>query len=572
MREWTCQSHETQLLGDGLPARQVQGQVAPRAQICYTIQIVLSRYRCGQLKGTTPGPVGLVQASRWTKGVFAIEAAAADLAQIEAGLLNRIRQALPILSDLSRSDILLYLSDGQGGAVVTDQARPHSIFPVREQDLVGHRIRPHDAPWVFQTLSSTHAPRGPQSGSVHEAPIKRECLPVVGSDGSVLAALCFEVNLLAYERHRRRNRSFQRAMRQLQHMVARGELAGAAELSPFGEHDGIVLVDLQRKVQYTSGIATNLYRRIGYMGDLVGHSVYELETGDAQLVDDALASGACVEQEKEEQGRIWIRKALPIYGRRTWRSLWSRDVSDIPAPPDAMPVGVLLTVHDATEARSKEQELKAKMAMIQEIHHRVKNNLQVIASLLRLQARRSDNPDVNQALSETVNRILSVAVVHEFLSHDSASVINLREVAQRIIDQMVQSVMDPRKSIQFSLTGPTVFLTSQQATACALVINELLLNAVEHGYEHREAGLVTIELVNDDEMVSIIVGDDGTCLPAGFDLQADGGLGLRIVQTLVEGDLKGTFALLSEGATVGGCGGVKAVARFPKISVGGIRT
>lgn len=486
---------------------------------------------------------------------------APSLSEADANLLNHIRRALPILSDLSRSDLLLYVPVG-AEAVVSAQARPHSIFPVYEEDLVGKQVDAYQAPWVFRALASTELRRGVQSGIVRDAPIVREVLPVLGDEGQAIAALSIETNLLAHERHRRRSRAFQRALQQLQEMTLRGELVNAEKLSPFGEHDGIVVIDLQRRIQYMSGIAANLYRRIGYMGNLLRQSIYSIETADAELVDEALSKGACVEREKEEHGRIWIRKAIPLYVRRKWWKFWVWGAPEVPAPAGSIPVGVMLTVHDATEARDKERELNAKMAMVQEIHHRVKNNLQVIASLLRLQARRTASSEVEQALLETVNRILSVAVVHEFLSYDSSSVINLCEVTRRIIEQMVQSVVDPNKNIRFQLTGPGIYLTSQQATACALVINELLLNAVEHGYEQRNVGLVTVDLNDDGEWVSIHIGDDGAGLPSDFNLDEQGGLGLRIVRTLVQGDLKGKFELQADK-------GVKAIVTFPKTSLGG---
>jgi two-component sensor histidine kinase len=489
----------------------------------------------------------------------------ASLSEADVNLLTSIRKALPILSDLSRSDLLLYVPVGAQDVLVSDQARPHSIFPVYEEDLVGRRVDVHQAPWVFQALSSTRLRRGVQSGTVRDAPIVRECLPVLGSEGRAIAALGIETNLLAHERHRRRSLPFRQALQQLQEMVLRGEVVNAGELSPFGEHDGIVVVNLLRRIQYVSGIAANLYRRIGYMGSLVHQSVYDLETADAELVDEALNSGTCIKQEREEHGRIWIRKAIPLYARRSWWASVLRRAPGVPSPTGSVPVGVMWTVHDATEARDKERELKAKLAMIQEVHHRVKNSLQSIASLLRLQARRADVAEVKQALLETINRILSVAVVHEFLSYNSVSVINLRDVAQRILDQMAESVMNPDKGIQFRLTGPGIYLSSQQATACALVINELLLNAVEHGFEHRDVGLVTIDLADDGEMVIIEVGDDGTGLPAEFDLDEHGGLGLRIVRTLVQGDLKGSFELRGER-------GVRALVAFPKTSLGGAKS
>ncbi len=488
----------------------------------------------------------------------------AGLPEADVNLLHCIRKALPILADLSRSDLLLYLPTGAQEAAVWAQAKPHSIFPIYEEDLVGQRVDVQQAPWVFRAWSNTRIRRGVQAGTVRDAPIVREVLPVLSS-GRTIAALSIETNLLAHERHRRRSLAFRRALQQLQEMALRGELANAEQLSPFGEHDGILVVDLQRRIRYTSGIAANLYRHIGYMGRLLHRSVYSLETADAELVDEALSRGACLEREKEEHGRIWIRKAIPLYVRRGgWTSLL-RSLPELPSPPGSVPAGVVLTIHDATEARDKERELKAKLAMIQEIHHRVKNNLQAIASLLRLQMRRTDLAEVRQALLETVNRILSVAVVHEFLSYNSASVINLRDVVQRIADQMAQSVVDPSKSIQFRLSGPSIYLSSQQATACALVINELLQNAVEHGYEQRNAGVITIDLVDDGEWVNMAIGDDGAGLPGEFDLDEHGGLGLRIVRTLVEGDLKGDFELLGEK-------GVRAVVAFPKTSLGGVKS
>ncbi len=485
----------------------------------------------------------------------------AELTEADARRLDSIQKALPILSDLSRSDLILYTPVGTGRALVKGQAQPHSIFPVYEEDLVGRVVDGQEAPWVLQALSGTGPRSGVQDATVRDVPIMRELLPVFGEHG-VMAVLSIETNLLAHERHRRRSPAFRRALRRLQDMVLRGELAGAEEMSPFGEHDGIVVVSLQRRIEYASGIAANLYRRIGYMSSLVNQSLYDLDTADASLADEALGSARCIEREMEEHGRIWIRKAIPLYVRKVWRRFWLRQVPELPGPEGSVPAGVLLTVHDATEARDKERELKAKMAMIQEIHHRVKNNLQVIASLLRLQARRTDVPQVQVALSESVNRILSVAVVHEFLSYNSAGVINLREVAQRIVDQITQGVMDPEAHIQFRLTGPSIYLSSQKATACALVLNELLLNAVEHGYEDRDVGKVTIALADDGEWVTIEVGDDGAGLPPGFDLEDHGGLGLRIVRTLVQGDLKGDFSLHAEK-------GVRAIATFPKTSLGG---
>ena len=225
-------------------------------------------------------------------------------------------------------------------------------------------------------------------------------------------------------------------------------------------------------------------------------------------------------------------------------------------------MGALLTVHDETEVRRKERELKVKSAMIQEIHHRVKNNLQVIAALLRMQARRSESEEVRRALNDSVARILSVAVVHEFFAQQEAKIINIRDVSQRIVNHTRQGILHLDKRIRLTLSGPGIYLPAQQATTCALIINELLQNAVEHGYERKPGGTISVDLKDDGDRVVIAVVDDGQGLPEDFSLEQADSLGLQIVQTLVHDDLKGQFEL-REGD------GVSAIVTFPKQTLGG---
>jgi two-component sensor histidine kinase/PAS domain-containing protein len=490
-----------------------------------------------------------------------------SLTEEDITFLQKIGQDLSILADLSRADVLMYCPLTADRAVLVAQASPHSILPIYGKPAMDRQVTFVDEPAVIRALVEGHRGFtevrrriGDRESPEKAAPIVQETHPIRASDGRVIAAICIETNLIERERHRRRSKVFQKALKQFQETVLTGNLLGAEQLTSFAEHDGVVVVDTQHRIQYISGIATSLYRKLGYAGDLLKYRIEDLELDDHGLVLEAMEQGRCLEAETRVGDLVWVKKALPFFspGRRVRRLLgragtaWRLE-------------GVLLTVRDETEARRQEEELRVKVAMIQEIHHRVKNNLQVIASLLRLQARRTDTPEVQVALSESVNRILSVAVVHEFLSYNSASVINLREVAQRIVDQIMEGVMDPEARIRFRLTGPSIYLSAQKATACALVLNELLLNAVEHGYENRDVGKVTIDLVDDGEWVTIEVGDDGAGLPPGFDLEDQGGLGLRIVRTLVQGDLKGDFSLHAEK-------GVRAIATFPKTSLGGARS
>jgi two-component sensor histidine kinase len=149
-------------------------------------------------------------------------------------------------------------------------------------------------------------------------------------------------------------------------------------------------------------------------------------------------------------------------------------------------------------------------------------------------------------------------VIHEFLSHQDARVINIRDVSQRIINQVRSGILDSETRIHLHLKGPNVYLPTQQATVSALVINELLQNALEHGYVATSAGTITLSLKDEGENVTIIVDDDGAGLPEDFDLVQTPSLGLQIVRTLAQDDLKGSFELR------GRDNGVSAIVSFPK--------
>jgi len=339
-------------------------------------------------------------------------------------------------------------------------------------------------------------------------------------------------------------------------MTIRGDAAGLASLSPFGEWDGILYVDAQRRIVYLSGIANNLYRRLGYLVDLRGTLLADLQTGDERVVRAAMETGQPQEEERQEGRRLWNRKVIPLRPAqpaqsRAWRLPWEGSASQV--------AGALVMMHDLTDERQREKELRLKATMIQEVHHRVKNNLQSVASLLRMEARRSDVPEVQQALHEAVGRILSVSVIHEFLSQAEDQLINIRDVCHRIVTQVQAVVIAPERNICLEVHGPSIYLPSRQATACALVVNELLENALEHGYGVRRAGAVAICLHDRGDEVCIAVEDQEGRLPEGFDTEGGGGLGLQIVRTLVEEELKGQFQLRAGP-------GVSAVISFPKRS------
>jgi len=207
-------------------------------------------------------------------------------------------------------------------------------------------------------------------------------------------------------------------------------------------------------------------------------------------------------------------------------------------------------------------KLTVKSAVIQEMHHRVKNNLQQIASLVRLQMHFTKYTTTEQALTDTLNRILAIAAVHELLSRDDLDTVSMKKVAEQILSGAKQSVVAPGKAIATAVDGAEIRLSLSHATTVALVMNELVQNAVEHGFRNLDEGKISIHLEDGRAEVAILVRNDGEPLPPGFDPTRTQNLGLRIVTDLVRSGLGGSFTMENVP------GGILASVRFPKNGAG----
>jgi two-component sensor histidine kinase len=154
---------------------------------------------------------------------------------------------------------------------------------------------------------------------------------------------------------------------------------------------------------------------------------------------------------------------------------------------------------------------------------------------------------VRQALQESVNRVLSISVVHEFLSQQGEEAIHVQQVMQQIFDLVGRNMADSQFIIRTEYSGPDVVLPSKYASSLALVLNELVLNAMEHAFTGRPSGKIGLSVQADENYWNLDLYDDGCGLPENFDLRKTRSLGLSIVRTLIEGDLEGSFTLENDG-------------------------
>ena len=293
--------------------------------------------------------------------------------------------------------------------------------------------------------------------------------------------------------------------------------------------DGLIRLDAEGIVQYASPNGVSAFRRLGDGESLEGRSLAEVTAGllkDRRLVDETLP--------------------LVVTGRMPWRSeIESRGVSlslrAIPLRDEQQRFGALVLCRDVSELRRREMELVTKDATIREIHHRVKNNLQTVAALLRMQSRRMVSDEAKQGLEQAMRRVATIALVHETLSQGLTQSVDFDELIGRQF-RLSAEVASPSQQVKTARSGLFGELPSDFATPLALVINELVTNAVEHGLEGRTGTVWLIadrsESEDGEELLTVTVADDGVGIPATPYVE---GLGLQIVRTLVTSELGGSI-------------------------------
>jgi two-component sensor histidine kinase len=452
-----------------------------------------------------------------------------------------------LLADLAFADLTLWVPLPSGSWWCVAQVRPLTAPTSRPEDLVGAEVDGViAAPFVVAHQEGRPVTEGEPDWS-GATPRRREVIPV-GHKGVVVAVLAKDTNLAVTRSPSTLELTYLDIAADLCLMVSAGTFPPQkpqdAEMSP-RVGDGLVRLDGAGRVTYASPNALSAYRRIGVDRDLVGAELAELSRGAAadRVAGEAVAAGIAA----AVAGRF--PDAMDVEGHSA-----TMLVRALPLHAPGGEAGALVLVRDVTDVRRRDRALLTKDATIREIHHRVKNNLQTVAALLRLQARRVGVPEARFALEESVRRVSSIAVVHETLSGTLDESVRFDEIADRIV-VMVADVIAP-EGVRLARQGTFGVLPAEVATPLAMAVTELLQNALEHGYTGLDRpGLVELVVSRSERALRVEVRDDGRGLPAGFDPTASDRLGLQIVRTLVETELGGSLTL---GAREGG-GTVAAV-------------
>jgi two-component sensor histidine kinase len=452
-----------------------------------------------------------------------------------------------LLADLSFADYLMWVRRDDGVLVCVAQCRPNTAPTVLLTDAVGSLADAGHVSLVTAAFTSGAIGREQgegQADSAAQGDVSIEAVPV-SYDNHVVAVLTHQTAVAA-RKASPLERAYLDCAGDLLHMLSEGTFPNVDDLSISRSSprvgDGFIRLDVDGVVVFASPNALSAYHRMGLTSELEGQNLVAVtrplisdpfEAHElTEHVRDSLVGGTSMRMEVDAGGAAVLMRTLPLV-----------------VGGDA--VGAAVLIRDVTEIKRRDRALLSKDATIREIHHRVKNNLQTVASLLRLQARRTDNTEVRGALIESVRRVSSIAMVHDALSMSVDEEVNLDDVVDRIMP-MMNDVATVDTPIRVSRVGDLGVLDADRATALVMVITELVQNAIEHAFDATTAtGDVTIRAERSARWLDVVVHDDGRGLPAGFSLEKADRLGLQIVRTLVSAELDGSLGMheSSDGGT-----------------------
>jgi two-component sensor histidine kinase len=274
------------------------------------------------------------------------------------------------------------------------------------------------------------------------------------------------------------------------------------------------------------------------------------ESRDA-LLSDVINSGSARAVDMDYVDGTSILYCMPLSSaRERWGALCVRLKSGVEVTEDDLALLQAFTdtasiaIENAELYEEARRSVETASTLLQEMHHRVRNNLQTVAALLSLQLRQVEGSEAERHLQDAIGRVQAIASVHDLLSDETRlSGATIDAIARLVADELKVTLIPPSTSVAFTIEPTDVAVPTRQATVLALLFNELISNSIEHGFAGLDHGHVAIRAWRNANLITIEVENDGASLPADFDPNAKSGIGLRIIQRMVESDLKGEFSI-----------------------------
>jgi two-component sensor histidine kinase len=454
--------------------------------------------------------------------------------------LTRLQSEWQLVADLLFADLVLWVPTKDGSFVAAGHARPSSAATVFYRDISGEAIRKEWLATVKQAFESGQIVERKSSDTVAGLPTRFSAIPVqkesaIAADATgPIAVITRHTNLSESRTPNKIQLNYVSCGNELLTMITEGTFPDYS--SPTGRrrgapraNDGLLRLDVDGNVSFASPNGLSAFSGLGIKGEIEGKSLAEVAT-------------------KIVKAHSSVDESLPLVltGKAPWRAdLESKDVTlsvrAIPLMKAGARTGAIVLCREITELRRQEQQLLTKDATIREIHHRVKNNLQTVASLMRIQMRRTTSDEAKQALEQAIRRVSAIALVHNTLAEGFSEEVNFDEVFESSMRLVGELATDSSREIKLRIDGKFGQLDSKLATPLAVALTEVVTNAASHGLgEH--GGSILITPRQTAKQLSIEVEDNGV----GFKKEAIGtGLGTQIIKTLIEGELRGKISWFS---------------------------
>jgi two-component sensor histidine kinase len=460
------------------------------------------------------------------------------LSEAELDWLELLTVDWPLLADLALGDVVLWVPTGDGQYLAVEHSRPAGLITMFYRDIIGDYLRQDWRPLVDEAMRTGRPAVSPTLTWHEEAPMQMTAYSVRRRDaesgekvGGAFAVVTLHTSSTDTYSASKTSAAYRESADDLFAMIQQAQFPspGSTRDRPRGAPraaDGLVRITTEGEITFASPNTLTSFARLGFRDELEGENL-------ADVVAEITA------------GQYNTNESLPIVckaqtAKRTDIEARGRVVTlrSIPVIIEQERIGGIILTRDVTDLRQQTQELITKDATIREIHHRVKNNLQTVASLLRVQARRARSDEAKEVLGQAMRRVAAIAVVHDTLASGVSQIVDFDEVFDRVLGLAAEVASLHGTTADLKRSGKFGELPSEYATPLALALTEVVTNAVEHGLAGR-AGSVTIHAHRDSETLDVRVVDDGAGLSDGA---IGDGLGTQIVRTLVEGELGGSIS------------------------------
>ena len=462
----------------------------------------------------------------------------ASLPDVTRVHLANVIANLQLVSDMGYGDVALAVARPDSQLVVIADARPNTAVAPFASTRVGRTLKRDDEPEAYRALEAGQPVSGGRRRVARGIKYSTAAWPI--GTPAPYAVVVRDLAEQVLESSGAMESAFMDVAEELLDSLSDGPLRDVRSGEPFATvrtaGDGVLRVNASGQVAYASPNAVNIMRLAGVDSSLPGIQASSLPGGGFGI-----------------SPVLGTRDAIAVDADVADRVLGYRSIG--------LPAGALVLVEDRTEARRREAEIKVKEATIREVHHRVKNNLQTIASLLRIQARRSESDEARRALAEATERVGAMAVVHDLLAGSDEERVDFAQAARTVVDLVRRGMVGEGSAIEVVVEGTTGDVDAHTATSLALAVAELVHNALEHGFVGRGRGQVVVAMRRVSGELVLTVRDDGRGLPDDFDPVSSANLGLAIVRTVVEDDLRGTL-------TFSGGRGTTVTVRVPLADTG----